>query len=308
MPSATQPPISGPDDATVGVAPPGFRMPATLRLDQVTLQVSDMARSLEYYERVLGLRVVRRTESEATLAAQGDDAPLVQLRERRGVQPAPRHGLIGLYHFAILLPDRASLGRFVAHLAELGERAGASDHLVSEALYLRDPDGLGIEVYADRPRDTWRADGGQIVMATEPLDLAAVVAAAGGEPWTGMPAGTRMGHVHLHVGDLAEASRFYHEALGLDRMVWSYPGALFLAAGGYHHHLGLNTWAGPSARPAGEQDARLLEWRIALPSAAAERARASLESAKRPVTTSGEGWRVADPWGTTLLVTGDLAG
>jgi catechol 2,3-dioxygenase len=177
---------------------------------------------------------------------------------------------------------------------------------VSEALYLRDPDGLGIEVYADRPRSEWRAEGGQIVMATEPLDLASVVAAAHGERWTGMPAGTRMGHVHLHVGDLEEASRFYHEVLGLDRMVWSYPGALFLAAGGYHHHLGLNTWAGPGARPPGDEDARLLEWRIALPASHAAGARASLESAGRAVAPADGGWRVSDPWGTALLVTGEL--
>ena len=293
-------------DVSIGVAPPGFRMPATLQLGPVSLQVSDLARSLEYYLRVLGLRVLRQGDGEVTLAAHGDDVPLVHLRERRGVRPASRQGLLGLYHFAVLLPERAALGRFIAHLAELGERAGASDHLVSEALYLRDPDGLGIEVYADRPRTDWRADGGQIVMATEPLDLAAVVAAAHGEPWNGMPAGTRMGHVHLHVADLDEASRFYHEALGLDRMVWSYPGALFLAAGGYHHHLGLNTWAGTGARPAGEQDARLLEWRIALPATQAARARESLEAAGRAVTPADGGWRTTDPWGTALVVTGDL--
>jgi catechol 2,3-dioxygenase len=306
MSSATQPSMMDANGAPIGVAPPGFRMPATLQLGQVSLQVADLARSIEYYQRVLGLRVLRRSEGEATLGAHGDDAPLVSLHERRGARPVPRQGLIGLYHFAILLPDRAALGRFIAHLAELGERAGASDHLDSEALYLRDPDGLGIEVYADRPRGTWRADGGQIVMATEPLDLAAVVAAAGGAPWTGMPAGTRMGHVHLHVGDLEEASRFYHEALGLDRMVWSYPGALFLAAGGYHHHLGLNTWAGPGARPAGDEDARLLQWRIALPAEQAARARASLESAGRAVTAIDGGWLATDPWGTTLLVAGEL--
>jgi catechol 2,3-dioxygenase len=305
MSNATQPPATGAEAAVVGIAPPGFRMPATLQLGQVSLQVSDMARSLEYYQRVLGLRVVRRSGAEATLAAHGDDTPLVVLRERPGVQPVPRRGLLGLYHFAILLPDRAALGRFIAHLAQLGERAGASDHLVSEALYLRDPDGLGIEVYADRPRSGWRAVDGQIVMATEPLDLAAVVAEARGESWTGMPAGTRMGHVHLHVGDIEEASRFYHEALGLDRMVWSYPGALFLAAGGYHHHLGLNTWAGPGARPAGEVDARLLEWRISLPASHAIRARASLESAGREVTPTADGFRVTDPWGTALVVAAD---
>lgn len=308
MSSAIRPPTTSADGAAVGIAPPAFRMPATLRLGEVTLQISDMARSLEYYERVLGLRVLRRAEGQATLAAHGDDVALVQLQERPGARPVARQGLLGLYHFAILLPDRPALGRLVAHLAELGARAGASDHLVSEALYLRDPDGLGIEVYSDRPRATWRADRGQIVMATEPLDLAAVVAAAGGAPWTGMPSGTRMGHVHLHVGDLDEASRFYHEALGLDRMVWSYPGALFLAAGGYHHHLGLNTWAGPDARPAGDQDARLLAWRITLPAPQAEQARASLESAGWSVTSAADGWRVADPWGTTLLVTGDVAG
>jgi catechol 2,3-dioxygenase len=303
MSSATQPPVTGAESALAGVAPPGFRMPATLQLGQVSLQVADLDRSLDYYQRVLGLRVLRRTESEATLAAHGDDTPLVRLRERPGAQPVPRQGLLGLYHFAILLPDRAALGRFVAHLAQIAERAGASDHLVSEALYLRDPDGLGIEVYTDRPRSAWRTDRGQIVMATEPLDLAAVVAAGRGEPWAGMPAGTRMGHVHLHVGDIEEASRFYHEALGLDRMVWSYPGALFLAAGGYHHHLGLNTWAGPGARPASDQDARLLEWRIALPAAQAARARASLEAAGHAVTAADGGWQATDPWGTALTVT-----
>jgi catechol 2,3-dioxygenase len=305
MSSAIQPPVTGADGAVVGVAPPGFRMPAALQLGQVSLQVSDMARSLEYYQRVLGLRVLQRSGAEAALAAYGDDTPLVVLRERPGAQPVPRQGVLGLYHFAILLPDRAALGRFIAHLAQLGERAGASDHLVSEALYLRDPDGLGIEVYADRQRSSWRAVDGQVVMATEPLDLAAVVAEARGEPWTGMPAGTRMGHVHLHVGDLEEAARFYHEALGLDRMVWSYPGALFLAAGGYHHHLGLNTWAGAGARPAGEQDARLLEWRMTLPASQAVRARASLESAGYAVTPTADGFRVTDPWGTALLVASD---
>jgi catechol 2,3-dioxygenase len=254
---------------------------------------------------VLGLFVFGRFPATATLSAVGDDTPLVRLNERRGATPAPHQGLLGLYHFAILLPDRAALGRFVEHLAEIGARAGASDHLVSEALYLRDPDGLGIEVYADRPRSTWRAADRQIVMATEPLDLTSVVAAAKGERWTGMPAGTRMGHVHLHVGDLEGASAFYHGALGLDRMVWSYPGALFLAAGGYHHHLGLNTWAGAGARPAGDGDARLIEWRMLLPASDVAAARASVEGAGYAVRGTDEGWRAADPWGTALHVVAD---
>src|SRR5690606_740815 len=145
---------------------------------------------------------------------------------------------LGLYHFAILVPDRATLGRFVAHLAATGVRFGASDHLVSEALYLRDPDGLGIEVYVDRPRSEWATSRRKLEMATEPLDLARVASAGQGEAWGGQPAGTRIGHVHLRVADRERSATFYHHGLGLDKMVWSYPGALFLSAGGYHHHLG----------------------------------------------------------------------
>jgi catechol 2,3-dioxygenase len=274
----------------------------------VVLQVADLARSLEYYERVLGLESRERTAGTATLGARGDARPLVELRERSGATPVPRRGRLGLYHFALLLPDRAALGRFVQHLARLGEYAGMSDHLVSEAVYLTDPDGLGIEIYADRPRDSWRAQDRQLVMATEPLDVPSVVAAAGGAPWTGMPSGTVLGHVHLFVADLARATAFYHEALGFDKVVWSYPGALFLSAGGYHHHLGTNTWAAGAA-PAGESDARLLEWTIVVPGAGqAARAAASVETAGHPVTRDASGWVAVDPWGTRLrLVDEDAA-
>jgi len=286
-----------------GVPAPGHRLPAPTRLGRVRLQVSDLERSLDYYERVLGLRVLGREGGGATLGARGDGAgPLVELRERPGAAPVPRNGRLGLFHFAILLPDRAALGRFLGHLAERGERAGASDHLVSEALYLHDPDGLGIEVYADRPRAEWRRQGRQLQMATDPLDAPGVLAAAGGEPWDGMPAGTTMGHVHLHVGDLDVAAAFYHQALGFDAMVWSYPGALFLAAGGYHHHLGLNTWA-RGAPSAGEHEARLLEWTVVLPDAGdVDAAAASLGLAGHPPRLDGAGFAVADPWGTVVRV------
>lgn len=285
-----------------GVAPAGFRLPAATRLGRVLLQVASLERSLGFYERVLGFRVLERSEGAASLGAQRGDEPLVELRERPGAAPVPRRGRLGLYHFAILLPDRGALGRFVAHLSTLGVRAGASDHLVSEALYLQDPDGLGIEVYADRPRSAWRHRDRQLVMATEPLDLESVVAAAGGEPWTGMPAGTTVGHVHLHVGDLARAAAFFHQGLGLDRVVWSYPGALFLSAGGYHHHLGVNTWAAGAA-PAGEEDARLLEWEVLVPSAGdADRALESLAAAGHAAERGPDGGVVRDPWGTALRI------
>jgi len=168
-----------------GEAPRGYRLPDALRLGGVRLQVADLARSLAFYEQVLGLRVLERGDAHAVLAAQGSDASLVELRERRGARPVSPRGRLGLYHFAILLPDRASLGRFVRHLADVGVRAGAGDHLVSEAFYLHDPDGLGIEVYADRPRATWKRQGRQLMMATDPVDVADLVAAAGHTPWTG---------------------------------------------------------------------------------------------------------------------------
>lgn len=286
-----------------GIAPDGYRLPAETRLGPVRLQVADLERSLEYYRAVLGFRVTSRTGESATLAAHGEERALVALEERTGAAPVPMRGRLGLYHFAVLLPTRADLGRFLGHLAQMGAQAGASDHFVSEALYLRDPDGLGIEVYADRPRSLWEARGPELRLETAPLDAADLLREAGDTPWRGMPSGTAIGHVHLHVGDLAAADRFYHQALGLDRMTWSYPGALFLGAGGYHHHLGLNTWAGPDAERPGEEEARLLEWTVELPDAesVAEAGR-SLEAAGHPTGRPGDEGAVVtrDPWGTRL--------
>ena len=292
-----------------GQAPTGYRLPEATRLGRVRLQITDLARSLAFYERTLGLRVLERGDTHAALAAQGDDRVLVELVERKGARPAGR-GRLGLYHFAILLPDRPSLGRFVRHLAEVGARAGAGDHLVSEAFYLQDPDNLGIEVYADRPRATWRRTGRELMIATDPVDVDGLVRAAGDAPWAGMPAGTVIGHVHLHVGDLARGSAFFSDALGFDRITWRYPGALFLGAGGYHHHLGTNTWAGAGARPPAADDARLLEWTIELPDVASLEAVArSLADRGHPTERGSDAARdqggasdvlTRDPWGTAI--------
>jgi catechol 2,3-dioxygenase len=304
---ATAPHPGARDDPGYGIAPPGHRLPGGLRLGRVVLQVADLERSLGYYRAVLGLRVLEGSDVRAVLGAHGDDVPLVELCERRGAAAVPPRGRIGLYHFAVLLPDRASLGRFAAHLSASGVRAGASDHLVSEALYLQDPDGLGIEVYADRPRAEWRSSQRQLVLATKPLDLPDLVHAGEGIPWTGMPPGARIGHLHLHVGDLPRAAEFYHQDLGFDQVVWSYPGALFLSAGGYHHHLGVNTWAAHSAAATGE-DARLVEWEIVLPDPdGLEAATRSLEENGHVVDRVQTGVaRAADPWGTVVrLVAAD---
>ena len=290
-----------------GLRPPGYRLPGALALGAVRLQVSDLDRSLAFYERVLGLTAQTRQAASVALGAGGASAPLVVLETRPGVRPASPRATLGLYHFAVLLPSRADLGRFIAHLEGTGERIGMADHLVSEAVYLTDPDGLGIEVYADRPRGSWRAQPGpaggaiELAMATDPLDARGLIAAGGGTPWTGMPSGAVMGHVHLHVGDLVEAAAFYHAALGFDKVVWSYPGALFLSAGGYHHHLGINTWArGP--RPDADQ-ARLLSWDVVLPHVDDVAAvAASLTGAGHDVHQDGGAITAVDPWGTAVRI------
>lgn len=282
--------------------PTGYQLPEALRLGAVTLQVSDLDRSVAYYEQIIGLRVVQRDAGSAALAAALGGDVIVHLVEKRGVHPVPQRGLLGLYHFAILLPTRAHLGQFLAHLANRNVRAGMSDHLVSEALYLSDPDGLGIEIYADRPRSTWKLDGPAIAMATDPLDVRDLIASAEGNTWKGAPAGTRIGHVHLYVGDIDQAERFYHQGLGFDKVNLQFRGALFMSAGGYHHHLGTNIWAAGSPM-ATDKDARLLEWQVILPTSDdVEGAERSVRQLGVSVDHSGESFTANDPWGTMVRV------
>ncbi|MGH7447403.1 MAG: VOC family protein, partial [Longimicrobiales bacterium] len=262
-----------------GERPEGHRLPDETHVGTVRLKVSDLDRSLEFYERLLGMRVIDRDADGARLGADGNDATLLELRP--GADPrVPRRGRLGLYHFAVLLPDRPALGRLLSHLVHEGVHPGAADHLVSESLYLQDPDDLGIELYRDRPRSEWTVRGREgtvrggeatvrgreVVMATDALDAAGIIAAADGAEWTGMPAGTTIGHIHLHVAALAAARAFYSDALGLDVVVSSYPGALFMSAGGYHHHLGVNTWDGAHAQAPAENEPQLLSWELVLPS------------------------------------------
>jgi catechol 2,3-dioxygenase len=294
--------MSATKERDYGLRPKGYRLPDDVHLGAVRLQIADLERSVQWYGEVLGLEVLAKTASTASLGVAGEARPLIELREKKGVRPVPKRGLLGLYHYAILLPDRLALGRFIAHLAEIGMRAAMSDHFVSEAVYIDDPDGLGIEVYADRPREAWKHEDRQITMATLPLDARALVNAAGGEPWSGMPKGTVIGHVHLFVGDIDRAAGFYHDLVGFDKIVWSYPGALFMSAGGYHHHLGTNIWAAQSP-PASENDARLIEWEIVVPSATDVAAvEASVKKGGAPVEREGSSIVLRDPWGTAVRV------
>ena len=284
----------------IGIAPPGFRLPDATHIDSVTLQVSDLERSVAYYKDVLGMHVLGRSDDRAELGSAADKRALIKLVQKKSARQVPRRGLLGLYHFAVLLPDRAALGRFIAHLSEIGAYAGMSDHKVSEAVYLTDPDGLGIEVYADRSRDTWTLSERQLEMATKPLNVQDVIAAAGGKKWDGIPAGTTIGHVHFYVGNIDEAADFYHTGLGLDKIVWNYPGALFMSAGGYHHHVGVNTWAA-GASPATDDDAKLIEWNLVVPDADAVRAAAaSLAEAGYKVDADGDTAVADDNWGIRL--------
>ncbi|MGN6190333.1 MAG: VOC family protein [Conexibacter sp.] len=233
----------------------------TLSLGPLRLAVADAAGVAAFYERAIGLRrLPDEDDGVVRLGAgggdgDGDGPALVELISDPGATPRARRSC-GLFHLALLVPDRASLAQALHRVARAGRRLdGASDHLVSEALYLSDPEGNGIELYRDRPREEWRREpNGELAMATLPLDLEDLLGAAPAEATdTGMPTGTTLGHVHLQVNDLAVAEAFYADALGFDVTVRSYPGALFVAAGGYHHHLGLNTWAsagGPPADPA----------------------------------------------------------
>jgi catechol 2,3-dioxygenase len=287
------------------IPPPGFRLPESTHVGAVTLQVADLDRSLAFYRDLVGYQLIDRRESApraARLGALGREDALLELRERPGARPVPRRGLIGLYHFALLLPDRPSLGRFLRHLQANEVQAGAADHVFSEALYLTDPDGLQMEVYRDLPRAQWQSRDGELVSAVDPLDARGLLQAAGTEPWAGVPAGSIVGHVHLYVGDLTAGEAFYHAGLGLDKTIWSFPGALFLSAGGYHHHIAVNTWAA-GAPVATDADARLLHWDLIVADrTAVDAARDSLQRAGAIVAADGDAVRAVDPWGITVRI------
>jgi catechol 2,3-dioxygenase len=244
----------------------GFRLPAETHVGHVRLQVSDLGRALAFYHDLLGFRLVDREAETAYHSATGQLPYHFVLTRHPHARPKPPN-TTGLYHVAVRFAHRLALARAFRRLAAREwPFQGFSDHKVSEAIYLTDPDGLGLELYADRPRDDWPRQEGQIAMGTEPLDVEALLAqGAGGGAWDGVDPGTDIGHVHLHVSDLARAEAFYHVLLGLDVTQRSYPGALFLSAGGYHHHLGLNLWAGQGVPPPPPDAVGLISFALHLP-------------------------------------------
>ncbi|MEZ4512617.1 MAG: VOC family protein [Chloroflexota bacterium] len=275
-------------------------LPSTI--GRVVLSVADLSRSLDYYQRGIGLKLHKRDNGTAYLGVGGDD--LLILQEKPGARPA--RGVAGLYHFALLLPSRRELARTIQHLqASNTPIGGASDHAVSEALYLSDPDGHGIEIYRDRPRSEWEYPGGNLLLNTTPFDAEGVMGELDDSEasWTGLHPDTIMGHIHLHVASIPHTELFYNQLLGLDRIARYGAQASFFSYEGYHHHLGTNTWAGEGAPQALATMARLEWYELRIRETAVfDHICHQLARTSYPHQQSDEGIRLADPAGNQILL------
>ncbi len=285
-----------------------YQLPDTAHLSYVHLRVGDLDSAATFYHERLGFRVIDQHTSTVFFSASGTAPAQIILTELPGARPRPSR-TTGLYHTAIRLPDRRALARVLRQLITYGWwLQGAADHLVSEALYLPDAESNGLELYADRPRDQWAWSGDQVEMSTEALDINGLLELADGEPWDGIDPRTVIGHIHLNVSDLDLSEAFYSDLLGFDVTQRSYPGALFIAAGGYHHHIGLNIWKGRGAPPPPPDATGLIAFGIALPD---ETSRHTLiervRSAGVAVDESGEWAQFTDPDGIGVGLTVDTA-
>lgn len=274
-----------------------FQLHPDAHIGAMHLAVTDMARARRFYEDLLGWRALPVEDGATPLGAGGPPA-LLMLTEQPGARPRPPR-TTGLYHVAIRLPHRADLGRALLHLSRARyPLQGSADHLVSESLYLTDPEGNGLELYVDRPREQWGRQNGQVHMGTAPLDMDNLVLAAehDSRPWEGMPAGTRIGHVHLQVHDLEQAESFYRHLLGLGVTLRFGSGALFFAAGDYHHHVGANTWGSRHALPPPADAAGLRYFTIVVPDRDAyQQLVARVRGAGLPCEERDEGLFLRDP-------------
>jgi catechol 2,3-dioxygenase len=251
---------------------------------------------------VIGFQILSRSERTADLTADGRTA-LLTLEQPEGIVEKKRR-TTGLYHFALLLPSRADLAQFVLHLASLDVPLGSADHLVSEAIYLSDPDGNGIEVYRDRDPSTWTWDDLEVRMATDPLDFRDLLKGVKDRTWQGLPQGTVMGHIHLHVAELAQTEVFYR-ALGFEVVSRFGPQALFVSNGKYHHHIGLNTWNGIGAPRPSASSVGLKWFDVIYPDDAARgQAVANLRQLGIAVAEEEAGWMVEDPSGNHIRLIG----
>jgi catechol 2,3-dioxygenase len=272
------------------------------RVGAVTLRVADSKKVADFYQRVIGLTRQEGTADQVRLGVDG--RALVILRQLPGgrfQRPSP-----GLYHLALRVPGRTDLAHWLRHYVDHDAPywQGASDHGVSEALYLSDPEGNGIEIYRDRPNEQWPRDSdGKVQLFTRHLDLQALLSDSPAHDWTQMPSGAEMGHIHLRVAEIESARRFYVDLLGFNLMAELPGSALFVAAGGYHHHLGLNTWESLGAAPAPEDVYGLDAYEIVLPGVQVRDELVSrLAEENVPVETDNGLPRIRDPFGNVAIL------
>jgi catechol 2,3-dioxygenase len=274
-----------------------FHQEPNIYVGEVNIKVKNLDYSLTFYQNIMGFQVLEKSDRKAVLTTDGK-SPLLTLEQPDDVV-AKTGRTSGLYHFAILLPSRADLSVFLQHMIQTGYPLGAADHYVSEALYLNDPDGNGIEVYRDRPSSEWRWNNGLVEMATEELDGNEIIAESDAE-WSGLPAGTLMGHIHLHVSNLKKAEEFYTKGLGFE-IVSYYPQAAFLSTGGYHHHIAINTWQGEGAATPPKNSVGLNWYALVFPNdAIREIAIKQLKQLGAPITEKADFFVTEDPSGNQI--------
>ncbi|MER2088704.1 MAG: VOC family protein [Sporosarcina sp.] len=266
---------------------------------EVHLNVLDLDRSVRFYKEVIGFKILEQESNRVVLTADGKMPLLIIEQPENVTQKEPRRS--GLYHFALLLPERADLGAIIKHFVQHNIRIGASDHKVSEALYLSDPDGNGIEIYTDRDPDVWIWENGKVAMSTDPLDGEDIIAESAGKTWDGLPTGTVMGHIHLHVANLPETEVFYN-ALGFE-VVTNYPQALFMSNGKYHHHIGLNTWNGEGVTRPKAGSVGLQSYTLIYPNESSiKEAVVKVESLGARVELARGGYMTEDPSGNGIVL------
>jgi catechol 2,3-dioxygenase len=288
------------EGSTGGSGGPTFANRTPMRIGMVTLRVRDLDKVADYYRDVIGLTVMQRTVTGARLGAGG--IPLLDLTRRASAAPEARNAA-GLYHTAFLMPTRKDLARWLVHAAtNKVQLSGFADHLVSESVYLDDPEGNGIEVYADRTPESWKWDGGTVAMATDPLDFDNLLALTNPRisNYSGAPDGLRIGHMHLRVGDLEQADRFYSGVIGFDP-TRKRTGAAFLSSGRYHHHLGINVWQSAGAGVRDDAATGLAWFSLEIEAQQIfETQQQRLRQAGAPIEATNNGIETADPWGTRV--------
>lgn len=276
-----------------------FHAEPNIYAQKIDLKVTNLQTSLRFYQDILGFQVLYQSKHEVSLSADGNQT-LVQLHAPEGLQKKELRRT-GLYHFAILLPTRNDLAKIIRHFIKVNyPLQGASDHDVSEALYLADPDGNGIEMYADRPKTSWDWKGEEVVMGTNALDVQSIMSEWDGNEWNGMPNETIMGHIHLHVNNIEEAKTFYCEGLGFEVVTHYGNQALFISTGKYHHHIGLNIWNGTMAVAPSANSVGMAFYTLVFPKNKLEQAVERLQAMNIEVERQADSYMVSDPAGNNI--------